>query len=306
MTAVVLVLWSIISFRTSGWFADVFGVATYALPWRSTRALSIGPWGGLAAILVAGSLAYAAVRAVELRRARRSDVPVLVVTAATAPAVLLALASTVPVGDDEQVARLLLQGVAADGMSLLHYGASLILVLVPAVVLHRDFVASITRRRYPEMIRTRSPARWYLRRSTAGILFCGAYGLSCAAWAALLVGVRAGTVPGLSSIRLTALWGAALAVQVLVVTSALALVTVAGRRIESGAYAIGALALLALPLGPMSRWMPVGQASAARMTELAPSPSDIHLVPLITLAGWLAVLSAATAVLINRTRGDVH
>lgn len=257
-------------------------------------------------LLVAGALTYSSARRLEVRRPRPGDVPAIAVAITMGAATLLALTSTVPSGEEQMVARLLLQGVATDGVSLLHYLASLILVLVPAILVHRNLVDSLSGRRFAEMIRLHSPARWYFRQAVAAALFCGAYGLAMAIWATLLVGARLSAPPDAHSLLLIGLWGVALSAQALVVTVMLALGTVAARRVEGGAYAIGALVVLEWPLGAVSRWVPAGQASLARMTDLSATPSTlVQPLPLIVLAAWLIVLSAATAVLFNRTRGEI-
>jgi len=306
--AVALILWSIVSFRTDGWFSDIFGVVTYALPVKAAQVLPFGPGGGVMVLLVTGALMYASARRLELYRPRRNAVPAPLVMVTLGMATLAALASTLP-GDERQprmLTLMLLQGSGTDGVSLLHFLASVLLTLVPAILMHRDLVSSLSGRRYAEMIRLPSPAHWYGRRLSAAVVICIGYGLAMATWATLLVTVRLRTLPDADSLLLAGLWGLALSAQTLVVTVMLALGTIAARRVEGGAYAVGGALILSWPLGAVSRWTPTGQASLVRMTDpWGPNPAAVSPLPLIVLLAWAVVLGAATAVLFNRTRGEV-
>ncbi|WP_448072404.1 hypothetical protein [Georgenia yuyongxinii] len=308
VTAVALILWAIASFRMEGWLSDIFGVSTYALPWRAEDALPFGPGSGVMVLLVAGTLVYASSRWLELQRPRLSVVPTGTIAMVAGGATLLALASTVL--DQEREPRwatlMLLQGVGTYGVSFLHYLAGVILVLLPAIQLNRRLVASLAERRYVEMIRLASPARWYARQFGSAAILCAGYGLAMAVWAIFLVTAHLRTPPDYGSLQLAGLWGLALSVQTLVIAVMLALGTVLSRRVEGGAYACVVALVLSWPLGELSRWSPVGQASMARFTDLAGSnPVLVQPLPLLVLFIWLAVLGTATLVLFNRTRGEI-
>ena len=308
VTAVALILWGVVSFRTEGWFSDVIGVATYALSWRADVALPFGSGSGVMVLLVAGALTYTSARWLELHGPRLSAVPAGSVAIILGAATLLGVAGTLPSHDQQPgvVTLMLLQGIGTDGVSILHYLASVILVLIPAIVAHRNLVASLSGRCYAEMIRLASPARWYGRQLGDATLFCAGYGLAMATWATLLVTSRLRTPPDYDSLLFASLWGLALFAQALLITVMLALGTVLVRRVEGGAYACVAALVLSWPLGAVSRWTPTGQASLVRMTHLSGSaPTSVQPLPLIVLSVWLIVLGATTLVLFNRTRGAI-
>lgn len=308
VTAMAVVMWAIASFRMDGWFSDVFGVPTYAVPWHSAATLPFGSGSGVMLLLVVGAAGYTLARLYELRRPRPAAIPPAAIAVAIGAVTLFALASTLPRHEEQprSTMLMLLQGVGVDGASLTHYLASVILVLVPAIFVQRDMVASLSGRRYPEMIRLASPARWYGRQFSDAALLCGGYGLAMAIWAALLVAARLRTLPDYDSLLLAGLWGLALLAQTLVVVVMLALGTVLARRVEGGAYACGAVLLLTWPLGTLSRWAPAGQASLARITAASqPASPLIEPWPLLVLGVWLIGLGAVTLILFNRTRGEI-
>lgn len=303
-----LIIWSVVSFRTDGWFSDMFGVATYALPWLAERALPFGPGGGVMVLLLAGALLYSSARSWEIQGPRRFAVPRVAISIALGAVTLSGLAVTLPREERGPafVTLILLQGVGPDGVAILHYLANVILVLIPSVLVHRDLVSSLSGRRYAEMIRHASPARWYGRRFGAVAAFSTGYGLAMAASATLLVTARLRTPPDSDALLLSGLWGLALSAQVIVVVVMLALGTVLTRRVEGAAYACAAALVLSWPAGAVSRWFPAGQASLARMTDLSSkSAADAQPLPLIVLPLWMIVLGVATLILFNRTRGEI-
>jgi hypothetical protein len=306
-TVAVLLLWSIVSFRTEGWLAHFLGPSTYALPARAVASLPFGVGGGVMLLLVGGALAYCLARWTEVHRLGRVGVPRAAIPLAVGAATLAVLVTTVaPDEHRTPMLVLLLQGISTDGLSFVHYLANALLVLVPAIVLHQELISALSGRRYAEMSREASPAHWYGRRLGAAAVSCGVYGLALAMWAIVLVSVRTRAPAELDTVVLAVLWGLALVLQVLAVTVLFALVTALVRRVEGAAYVCLAILALSLPLGAVSRWIPVGQASLSRLTDIAePGIADLHFTPLLALALWLAVLGAATLVLFNRTRGEI-
>ncbi|WP_163544872.1 hypothetical protein [Occultella kanbiaonis] len=304
---VMLTLWSGISFRVESPSAQATGLVTYALPWAADSALPFGPGGGVAFLLVGGSLVYVLAQWIEVNGISAGfpeGAAVIVIGALVLVGVQIAL----PDGQQSPVefVTIFLQGVGSDGTSVLHFLANALLILVPAVAIHRQFVGSLTGRGRFEMIRVGRPGNWYLRQLRTAAHVSVRYGLAMAIVALLLLVVSLRVPPDLVAVGLVAVWGLALSVQVIVVTTMQALGTAVTRRVEGGAYACGIALVLSLPLGVLSRGSPTGQASLLRLTEFSSTGQFVsEPFPLLILAAWLVLFGAATFVVLDRTRGEI-
>ena len=310
MVAIGLTVWGVVAFFVEGWVADLLGIDTYLQPVTASEVFGLGPASGVMILLLAGVAAYHLARAAELRRARLVRVPAAFVAVAIGMFTLLGLAAMQPGMTDEGVGQAvflvgMLQGVGIEGFQILSLIGNALLVLPPAVVLHRQFVASLEGLRYPEMIRVRSPARWYARQLRSAVTTSTVYSAVMASWTLVLLAGFTRILPEPRSLGLALVWGLALLIQVVLVTVALALGTSIAGRVEGGAYAVAAVLAVSLPLGSISRWLPAGQPSLLRLLDSPGNAAGLSLLPLLALLGWLAILAAATAALFNRTRGEL-
>lgn len=308
LTALGLVMWTIGSFQTGGWFSAYLGTATYALSWRGALELPLGPAGSIAAMLVVGAVVYAAARWGELRWHELDRPSPLVVVTLCGAATVWGLAAVITTGQStpSEAIMALLRGVGVEGAALLEYVGSVLLTLLPAIALNRDLVASLSGRRIAEMIRVQSPAHWFARRIPGMSRFCALYAAALAGWSVFQVGIANHVLPDRSALELAALWAFALFLQSLVASVLLALGTALAQRAEGGAYAVGAILLLSWPMGAASRWSPFGQASLARLADGLPgAAAQIDLSPVGALVLWFAALVFAVFIVINRTRGEI-
>lgn len=306
MVAIGLTVWGVVAFFVEGWVVDLLGIDTYLQPVTASEVFGLGPASGVMILLLAGVAAYHVARAAELRRARLVRVPAAFVAGAIGMFTLLVLAAMQPGMVDQAVFLVgVLQGVGIEGFQILSLIGNALLVLPPAVVLHRQFVASLEGLRYPEMIRVRSPARWYARQLQSAVTTSTVYSTVMALWALVLLTGFTRMHPEPRSLGLALVWGLALLIQVVLVTTALAFGTSIAGRVEGGAYAVAAVLAVSLPLGSISRWLPAGQPSLLRLLDSPDTAAGLSLLPLLALLGWLAILAAATAALFNRTRGEL-
>lgn len=303
---VALLAWSIVSAQFEGWLVTALGPLTYALPARAATFLPLGPAGGVVLLVAAGALSYRTLRAIELRE-RRPDGPSWVIACMLAGcALVLGLALMAPGSDPTGFALHLLQGSARDGLAPLHVLVGVVIALLPAMVAHASLVDALSGSRYAEMTRVATPGRWYLRRVRPAAALCAGYGAVVACWALVVTAASTRAWPAPATVGVIGLWGLALICQALVLTVLLAAATAVFRRVEVGGYACVAIVALSLPLGAVSGWSPAGQASLARLTEVAASGAvRVDPMPLVTLAVWTAVLLAVSVVLFNRTRGEI-
>lgn len=182
-------------------------------------------------------------------------------------------------------------------------GMTLLLAL-PALAAHRDFVTALTERRFAEMVRLGSPGRWLRRHLRSGVGAAAGYAVWCGAAALVLVWAWSGL--DLATVRLVGVWALTVALQVLVLVLALVLGTTIARSATGGAVVLGVAFVLSWPMGRTSAFLPFGQASLLRVANVDDPGAAPDLAPLLALAAWVLVLWAITSFVFSRTRGEIE
>lgn len=301
-----IALWAGLAFRTPGQLSQYFSPATYALPYLAEEYIALGPGGGLSVLVAAATVVYLVARQRELRRKTERARSWTLLPHLVGAVVLAGLASLHdPAGSASVLIATALQGVGNESFAFLHLLAVILLAIAPGIVIFRSLVDALSGRRYAEMIRLGSPARWYGQRLASGSALVISYGTAQGLWMLILSVALGGSLPDARTGGLLTLWTLALVLQAMVYILMLVIGVALFRRVEGAVYALAVGVALALPLGAAGRLSPSGQASLLRFTDLSRPDAPISAMPVLVLAAWLVVLGVLASVLIHRTRGEI-